>query len=66
MRKEKIGVLKSTKTALKEQLTVKELINILRKFPKDALVWHEGCDCWGKADGVRELDNNEILITRSN
>ena len=34
------------------QLTVLELIKLLKKQPKDSLVWHEGCDCHGAADRV--------------
>lgn len=49
----------------KEQLTVRQLIELLREQPLDALVWHEGCDCFGAADGVEyDGDDNSILITR--
>jgi len=49
----------------KKQLTVKELIELLQKMPQDALVWHEGCDCFGKADGVVYRESrNSVLITR--
>lgn len=51
--------------------TVSELIVFLQAMPPDALVWHEGCDCWGAANGV-ELKNDDdgkgdyVLITRGN
>ncbi len=50
-----------------KQLTVGELIELLLKCPKDAMVLHEGCDCFGEADRV-EFDKvrNEILIGRCN
>lgn len=59
------------------QLTVRELIAQLRKMPQDALVWHEGCDCSGAANGVEwyrtgddpDDDANDpgtVLITRCN
>lgn len=49
-----------------KQLTVSELIEALSKMPQGALVWHEGCDCFGKADGVRVYHDGTVLITRSN
>jgi hypothetical protein len=49
-----------------KQLTNGELIELLQTLPKDALVWHEGCDCWGEADRVEYDDtDNSILIGRS-
>ncbi len=30
-------------------LTVKELIEILKEFPQDAIVYSEGCDCTEEA-----------------
>ncbi len=49
-----------------EQLTVKELIALLEKMPPEAVVWHEGCDCYVKANGVCLQADMEVLITRSN
>ena len=51
----------------KGQMTVAELIAELQKQPQDALVWHEGCDCYGAANGV-EIDKHDgsVLITRCN
>lgn len=47
------------------QLTVSELISRLGKMPPDALVWHEGCDCMGAADGIQfDRDRKIVLITR--
>ena len=47
------------------QLTVEELIDILKEMPKDAVVWHEGCDCYGAGNGVEyDEKDNSILITR--
>lgn len=51
--------------------TVVELIDALKKYPPDAYVWHEGCDCCGAAYGVESMgkakdDTPEILIKRSN
>lgn len=51
-----------------KQLTVGELIELLKTFPSDDLVWHEGCDCWGEANGaalIRGRSVSGILITRS-
>jgi hypothetical protein len=47
-------------------LTVAELIAELQKMPPDAKVWHEGCDCYGQADGVKLDPDGTVLITRSN
>lgn len=56
-----------TNTSLPDQLTVKELIELLKEQPQDALVWHEGCDCYGAADGVNyDEKDNTVLITRCN
>jgi hypothetical protein len=53
--------------AKEKQLTVAQLIELLKQQPPDAKVWHEGCDCWGMADGIDYYaHDNEILITRSN
>jgi hypothetical protein len=53
--------------ALARQITVAQLIELLKQQPPDAKVWHEGCDCWGMADRVEyDADDNTVLITRSN
>lgn len=55
--------MKNTETG---QLTVAELVELLMKEPQDALVWHEGCDCYGAANGVTyDKDDNSVLIGRS-
>ena len=48
------------------QLTVSQLIEKLKKMPEDAPVWHEGCDCYGCADGVRLEEDGTVMITRNN
>lgn len=51
----------------KNQMTVSELIEALKKFPQDCVVWTEGCDCWGKAADVKftnDEDDKYILIER--
>jgi hypothetical protein len=49
------------------QLTVAELIELLKLCPQDAKVWHEGCDCYGKADRVEYDDSDgSIVIGRCN
>jgi len=51
----------------KGQLTVAELIEKLKEVPQDALVWHEGCDCYGAADRVEyDQSDNSIIIGRCN
>lgn len=46
-------------------LTTKELIAELQKWPEDAFVWTEGCDCYGEAGGVEyHKEDNTVLITR--
>jgi len=48
-------------------LNVSELIDLLKKQPQNALVYHEGCDCIGSADGVEyNKSDNTVMITRSN
>lgn len=55
------------KKEYEEQLTVGELIEELKKHPQDALVWHEGCDCWGAADVVTyDALAHTVLIERCN
>lgn len=46
-----------------KQLTVKELIALLRKTDGDALVRVEGCDCMGDACGVSNVGTC-VLIER--
>jgi hypothetical protein len=49
------------------QLTVEQLIEKLKQQPPEAVVWHEGCDCWGAANGVVYDEKEKIvLITRIN
>ena len=36
----------------KVMATVKEVIEALKKWPEDAVVMLEGCDCTGEASGV--------------
>jgi hypothetical protein len=43
---------------------VAELITKLQAMPPGAEVDMEGCDCIGRAEGVR-LDGYEVLITRT-
>ena len=51
----------------KGQMTVAELIAELQKQPQDALVWHEGCDCYGAAHGVEyDASDNTVMIGRCN
>ena len=51
----------------KGQVTVDELIIELMKIPHDALVWHEGCDCYGAASTVTYHEKeNSVLIGRCN
>ncbi len=50
----------------KEQLSVKELISLLTEMPEDAPVWHEGCDCFGAADGVSLKKDGSVCISRCN
>lgn len=45
-------------------MKVSELIKKLNAMPPDAEVETEGCDCIGRAEGVR-LDGYEVLITRT-
>jgi len=53
-------------SAYKEQLTVAELIEELKKMPPGAYVWHEGCDCFGAAGHVEVDEEGSVLITRVN
>jgi hypothetical protein len=49
-----------------KQLTVGELIELLKLCPQEALVYHEGCDCWGEADRVElAAADNSVLIGRN-
>jgi hypothetical protein len=51
----------------KGQLTVAELIDLLKQQPQEALVWHEGCDCYGAADRVKyDETDGSVLIGRCN
>ena len=51
----------------KGQVTVAELVAELLKEPQDALVWHEGCDCYGAASTVKyDETDKSVLIGRCN
>lgn len=51
----------------KGQLTVAELIAKLQEHPQDAVVWHEGCDCYGAVCTVTyDASDNSVLIMRCN
>ena len=45
------------------QLTVADLIVLLRDVPPETMVETEGCDCVGAATGV-SLDGRTVTITR--
>jgi hypothetical protein len=45
-------------------VTVAEMIAILQRLPQDALVYSEGCDCTGKANGAEFDGENCVEITR--
>lgn len=45
------------------QLTVGQLRELLGRFPLDAPVELEGCDCYGKCCGA-EMDGEEVLLRR--
>lgn len=52
------------------QLSVAELIGLLKVLPPDLKVWYEGCDCLGKANGIKieqsAGEDDYVLITRGN
>lgn len=45
-------------------MTVAELIEELRKWPADAEVVTEGCDCYGDVGSVAELKSGGVLLER--
>lgn len=45
------------------QVTVGQLIEILKTLPPDALVDSEGCDCNGPCCGA-SLSNGKVLVER--
>lgn len=47
-------------------LTVQELIELLKNFDPNTLVYTEGCDCIGCASGVKLEADGSILILRNN
>lgn len=47
-----------------ETMTVKELINELKKFPEDLPVITEGCDCYGPALRVIKDDIENVVEIR--
>lgn len=48
----------------KPMLTVKALRAFLVDCPDEAIVWCEGCDCWGEAGAVVLDDEDAVLIKR--
>jgi hypothetical protein len=49
-----------------DQLTNDKLIKMLKKFPGDLPVWHEGCNCYGAANKVvYDAGVGGLLIKRS-
>ena len=42
-------------------LTVAALIAKLQEIPMDSIVTLQGCDCWGDAGGVEEVDTSSWL-----
>jgi hypothetical protein len=48
----------------KPQLTVAQLIEELKKFPQEALVEIDGCDCTGDATGVDSWADGRVIILR--
>jgi hypothetical protein len=50
------------------QVTVAQLIEILKQMSPDALVQAEGCDCYGECTGAEVITGGpckgEVLITR--
>jgi len=49
-----------------KQLTVRELTLLLYKCNQEALVYTDGCDCTGHANGVSFDERSSVYITRSN
>ena len=59
--------MKNKLTVVKEkrQLTVRELIKLLKNHPDEMKVFTEGCDCTGEAAGVRtfkDINGKEVLM----
>lgn len=53
------------KYLVERQITVGELIAFLQRYPLDAVVNTEGCDCVGACNGVYSYkSNNEVTISR--
>ncbi len=44
-----------------EALTIRQLVKELRKFPLDAVVFTEGCDCDGSAGWVEGDDKSKPI-----
>ena len=44
-----------------KQITVGELIELLKNFPSSAAVISEGCDCYGKVSGAHYDANDKYL-----
>lgn len=49
----------------KKQLTVSQLVDFLGKFPADAPVCVEGCDCAGEAIGVVMDKDGDVMVVRN-
>ncbi len=52
-----------------EPITVQELITLLSEQPPNAVVFTEGCDCEGEADGITPVEEDGsypamVMITR--
>lgn len=53
------------------QITVGQLMFLLRQFPEDAFVYVEGCDCLGEAVNVSKFSGweddkkNSVMIERN-
>lgn len=47
-------------------LSVKELIEALKKLPEDLPVWSEGCDCSGEvgAAEIQMWDDEKVVFLR--
>jgi|GEM_PF-3734500 len=56
--------MRSDKQGNDNVMTVAEIIEALKNMPQDALVYHEGCDCIGAADGVELQNDGTVMISR--
>lgn len=46
---------------MKKQLTVSELVKLLKKQDKSLLVWCEGCDCQNEAIGIKAYRKHLLI-----